>query len=144
MAHALEPAFARLDMSLEDFAHFSAQTKVGMANDGLGHVGNTAAVLPGHRGNEFSFANRLEGGGPIHSITRLSLHVDRCDDVVACARVAQEVVNQVGPGGSVEEVMMGVDDVQARLKDLLLLQSKPIGANGEVVGPAHLCLLGIC
>jgi len=131
---ATKAPLAGLQMGQQHLAHRRTGAQVRISDDAL-RKGTGRMALPvllhvlhalRRLHHELGLAHRLHRLRAGSAVARQRLHVDRGTDPVARARVGQVLVRQVAPARSIVEMVVGIDDGQRWLKDLLLVQAQPI------------------
>src|SRR6516225_10632055 len=75
--------------------------------------------------DELGLANGLHLDRAVGAVHRAALDKNRLGYVVATASVGEQLVDQKTVPEAVPQVMVGIDDLQPRLDDLLLPQCQP-------------------
>ncbi len=136
-ADAAKAPATSAQMRLEHGLDLAAQQQVGVADDAGGHPARPvrAAGAEGCRAvDELGLAHRAQRGRGVLVVHGVGLDRDGGANVVAGGQVAQHVLHEVAVAGVIPQVVVGVDDRQLGLEDLLLLQGQPLGPDGKVRG----------
>ena len=75
--------------------------------------------------DELSFPDGLHFGWAVGAIHRAALDKNGLGDVVAAAGVGEQLVKEKTVPWAIPQMMMGIDNLQPRLDDLLLPQREP-------------------
>jgi hypothetical protein len=82
--------------------------------------------------DEFGLAHRPQSLRTVGAVVLAALQVDRRHDAVPARQVLREVVEQVAPPGSIEQVVVRVDDRQVGFEDGLAPAQQPLAVRGRV------------
>ena len=97
-----------------------AEREIGMADDAGAMPGlavDAAGAHGGHTIDELGLANGAQLFEACCAIHRAGLHIHGRNDVVAAARIRQQLIQQVAPPRAVPQMVVRIDDRQLGLED---------------------------
>ena len=135
MTDAAEQPLPGLGVGVEDLVEVGAVAQVGVrddAGDGRG-VGEPCPERRGLLGHVLGLTDAPQVLGPVGPVARVAFHEHRRHHVVPRPRVGAEVVEPVAaqeaaPGGP--EMMVGIDDLDVGIDDLLGHLREPLRGTG--------------
>ena len=128
MANTAKAAVPGSDLSLQHLRDPVAESQISMPDDRAAEPGRAVLAARAHRRrpvDALGFANRLHFGRAVGAVHRAALDKTRLGDFMAAADVGEQLIEEKPVPWMVPQVMVGIDDLQPRLDDLLLPQRQP-------------------
>jgi hypothetical protein len=116
------------DLSLQHARNSVAEPQVGVPDDAAAQTRRPVLTAGAHRPrpiDEFGLAEGLHLGRAVGAIHRAAFDKNGLGDVVAAARVGEQFAEEKPVPGAIPQMMVGIDDFQPGLDDLLLPQREP-------------------
>src|SRR6267142_1679016 len=121
------------DVLFEHRIDISAQAQVGKPDDS--RVDAAARLSPrrflADGGNSPCFSDRAQVIRPFGAIPVAALNENGCLDVVAAVEISKQIIEEVAVAGDLPEVMVGIDDRQRGIDDLLAQPRQPPSVDGR-------------
>ena len=130
MADATEPAVASSDLGFQNARDPVPEPQIGVPDDASAQPALAVASAGAHRRgtvDELDLADRLHLDRPVGAVHRTAFDKDAVRDVVAAARVGEQLVEEVAVPVPLPQVMMRIDDLERWLQDLLFPLRPPGG-----------------
>ncbi len=129
MTNAAKPLACR-QVGLENLPNGGA-LEIGIPDDAVGDRVSLRRRLVGLTLDELGFTDRSQRLGSFSSVLRPTFDEDRAHDSMSAGKVVQEVALKVGPVGKVPQMMVGIEDLEARFQGVFRVGVEPfIGLHG--------------
>ena len=138
VADAAEQAPAGLGVGVEHLGKLAAEPEVGMGHDSGNTRPGAISGLGGHSGHELGFTHWSEVFRTTGTVGGAALHKDRLLNPVSRPGVSPQVGEQVLGVGEAPQVVVGINDCQFGLDDLLINLRVPLRPlECEHLAPGH-------
>ena len=120
---AAKAAISGRDLGLQHARDPVTQSQIGMTDDGAAQPGRTVLAAGAHRRrpiDELGFTDEFHLDRPVDAVHRATFDKNGLADVVPAAGIGEQFVDQKTVPRAVPQMMVGIDDLQPRLDDLLL------------------------